>query len=533
MEHARSTGGPPAHAASGAAPVLELLHTRQKQHGCLREEDITEAASAAGLSPAEIYGALTAYSRFHLSPDGVRTLVCAGPACRMSGAGATAAHTDTGETHCLGLCDQPVAVLTADGPQIARASDRAALSSPVVRAPTVGVRESAFFAAGDPFDAVRDALKKPPENVTEAVAASGLLGRGGAAFPAGRKWALVRATPGDRKFVVCNADESEPGTFKDRCILDHQPRRLLAGMALAAHATGAREGVIYIRYEYGPQYERLLGEISRLRGEDLFGERFDVVVRRGAGSYVCGEETALLNSLEGKRPIPRDRPPYPISHGLFDAPTLIQNVETLTAVPAIAARGGAWFRDSGSPKLYCVSGDVPSPGVFELPMTVTARELVRMAGTASDGVKAFALGGLSGGLLPASALGITLDVAGPQRHAASLGSGGVIVLGTSRCPVRFTLDAMRFFAGESCGKCFPCRIGTTRLRERLETAAGPGALDIAEVNEIVDLLLTGSACGLGPAAGTVARHLVTGFADEVEAHRQGRCPTGECEATRG
>lgn len=532
MEHARSSGGTPATADGGVAPALELLHARQADAGYLSEEDIAEAARATALSTAELYGALTAYPRFRLSPDGAQTLVCSGPACRMRSADAGAVPGATGDTHCLGLCDQPMALLTPYGPRVADPASPKSLTPPTVRAPTIDVAESAFFRDDDPFDAARSALGRAPEELVATVAASGLLGRGGAAFPAARKWEMVREAAGDRKFVVCNADESEPGTFKDRYILDHQPRRLLAGMALAAHATGATDGVIYIRYEYQQQYDGLTAEIARLRDEGLLGARFDVVVRRGAGSYVCGEETALLNSLEGKRPIPRDRPPYPTSHGLLGAPTLIQNVETLAAVPAIVARGADWFREAGSPKLYCVSGDVPSPGVFELPMGTPAARLIEAAGATPEVVKAFTLGGLSGGLLPASALATTLDVASPQRHGASLGSGGVIVLGTSRCPVRFTLDAMRFFAGESCGKCFPCRIGTTRLRERLEEATGPGPFDSAEVDEIVDVMLTGSACGLGPAAATIVRHLITYFPDEVDAHRRGHCPAGECEGAR-
>jgi NADH:ubiquinone oxidoreductase subunit F (NADH-binding) len=390
------------------------------------------------------------------------------------------------------------------------------------------VRDSAFFGDDDPIPAARGALARTPEELIALVSESGLQGRGGAGFPAGRKWEMVRRAAGERKFVVCNLDESEPGTFKDRYILDHQPRRLLAGMAIAARAVGASHGVIYIRYEYQEQRRRLLEEIEWLRGEGLLGNGFDIVVRRAAGLYVCGEESALLNSLEGKRPIPRDRPPYPTDAGLFGCPTLIQNAETLAAVPAIVAKGPAWYRDNGSAKLYCVSGDTPSPGVFEMPLGTSARDLLERAG-ASD-AKAFTLGGLSGGMLTASALDVRLDFEDPRRYGAALGSGAVITLRQTRCPVHFALEGMRFFAGESCGKCFPCRIGTTRLRERLEAAVGlkPDPR-MGEVSDIVDVLHTGSACGLGPAAGTLAKHLLTYFSDEVEAHQKGHCPAGECD----
>jgi len=510
-------------------PVMELLHSAQEQRGYIGEDDIRIIARVAGLSPTELYGAITAYPRFRLAPGEVAEAVCMGPACRLRGAEAVlGGGSSRQETHCLGLCDQAVAVLTAAGPQTARSPDTH-LRPAERRAPTVGVPESAFFGGDDPFDVVRAARRRLPEELIAMVTESGLQGRGGAGFPTGAKWSAVRAASGGRKFVVCNADESEPGSFKDRYILDNQPRRLLAGMAIAAHAVGASAGVIYIRAEYRSQREGLLEAIARLRGEGLLGDGFDVVVRRGGGLYVCGEETALLNSLEGRRPTPRDRPPYPTTHGLLGAPTLVQNVETLSAVPAIVARGAAWYRDAGSPKLYCISGDVPSPGVFELPMTITAQELLERAGVATGEVKAFTLGGLSGGLFPASLLDMRLDFATPRKHDGFLGSGGVIVAGRSRCMVRFAAGAVHFYAGESCGKCFPCRIGTTRLKERLEAALRFEGVDAGELRELIEIVATGAACGLGPAAALVTRHLLTHFEDELQAHvRDGRCPSGEC-----
>ena len=525
---AMSTPGAPA--IEGPVPVMELLHSAQEQRGYISEDDIKAIAGIAALSPTELYGAITAYPRFRLGPSEAREAVCMGPACRLCGAGTVlSARSGREETHCLGLCDQPVVVLTVGGPRTARPSDATQLRPAVRRAPTIGVPESAFFGDDDPFDAVRAARRRPPEETIAAVTESGLQGRGGAGFPTGAKWSAVQAASGERKFVVCNADESEPGSFKDRYILDNQPRRLLGGMAIAGHAVGASAGVIYIRHEYRPQYEGLLEAIDRLRGEGLLGDGFDVVVRRGGGLYVCGEETALLNSLEGRRPTPRDRPPYPTTHGLLGAPTLVQNVETLSAIPAIVARGAGWYSDAGSPKLYCVSGDVPSPGVFELPMTITARELLERAGVAAEGVRAFTLGGLSGGLLPASKLEMRLDFATPRSHDAFLGSGGVIVADRSRCMVRFAAEAVRFYAGESCGKCFPCRIGTTRLRERLEAAVRFEAVDAVELRELIEVVATGAACGLGPAAALVTRHLLTHFEEELQAHvRDGRCPSGEC-----
>lgn len=519
-------GVPTNHGLSAIAPTLEILHRRQDEYGYLHEEHLQEAAASCGLTTAELYSAVTAYPRFRLSPNAVKTYVCAGPACRMKGGEQVATKLAAAETHCLGLCDQPVAILTEQGPRIWAEPP----TLPAIQRPVIGVAESAFFDGQDTLQVTQDALKRPADEIIAVVAASGLLGRGGAAFPASHKWQMVRAATGSPKFVICNADESEPGTFKDRYLLDHAPERLLGGMVVAGHAVGARWGVVYIRYEYGPQYQRLVAAVERLRAVGLLGERFDIVVRRGAGSYVCGEETALLNSLEGKRPIPRDRPPYPTERGLYGLPTLVHNVETLAAIPAIVSRGADWFRSVGRPKLYCVSGDVPSPGVFELAMDTTVSGLLEMAGVDTAGVKAFTLGGVSGGLLPPSAGRLALDTEAPKAYGAALGSAGVIVLGPSRCPVRFAREGLRFFVGESCGKCFPCRIGTTRLQERLDAMIGLRGIDTGEAWEIVDVLAVGSACGLGQAAGLLVQHLLKYFADEVHAHCQGRCPAGECEA---
>lgn len=517
---------PTDHRLSVIVPALEILHRRQDASGYLHEEHLQEAAASCGLTTAELYSAVTAYPRFRLSPEAAKTYVCAGPACRMKGSDEVAGKLAAAKTHCLGLCDRPIALFTEHGPRIWAEPP----TLPTIQPPVIGVAESAFFDGEDILKVTQASLARPAEEIIAAVDASGLLGRGGAAFPAGRKWHMVRAAPGSPKFVICNADESEPGTFKDRYLLDHAPERLLGGMVIAGHAVGAQWGIVYIRYEYGPQYRRLAAATERLRAAGLLGERFDIVVRRGAGPYVCGEETALLNSLEGKRPIPRDRPPYPTERGLYGLPTLVHNVETLAAIPAIVSRGAEWFRSVGRPKLYCVSGDVPSPGVFELPMDTTVSGLLEMAGVDRIGVKAFTMGGVSGGLLPSSAAGVTLDTEAPREYGAVLGSAGVIVLGPSRCPVRFARDAIRFFAAESCGKCFPCRIGTTRLQERLDAVINLRGIDTEEARQIVDVLAMGSACGLGQAAGLLVDHLLRHFADEVRAHCQGRCPAGECEA---
>ncbi len=517
----------PASELEALAPALSILHDRQASLGYIDEDAIRAVAAATEQSPVEVYGAVLAYPRFSVEPGrGPALSVCAGPVCRMRGADEALRSLDGATpTHCLGLCDQAVAALAPDGPRTIREGQPSPVSS---RRPAYDPARSALFDGLDPWEAVLAARALDPGAVIQAVSEADLRGRGGAGFPAGRKWQAVRDAPGDSKVVVCNADESEPGTFKDRALLDHETRRVLAGMAIAGHAVGARIGIVYIRQEYGPQYERLVRTVGELREAGLLGDGFDIIVRRGAGAYVCGEETALLNSLEGRRPTPRDRPPYPFARGLFGWPTLVQNVETLAAVPAIVARGAAWFREAGHPKLYCVSGDVASPGVYEAPMTVTAKELVALAGADPGDVKAFTLGGLSGGLLPAAALDTRLDFEAPAAYGAFLGSGALIVLDRSRCVVRFGLDAMRFFAGESCGKCFPCRIGTTRLRERLEAAARFQPADESELADLIAVVTTGSACGLGPSAALIAHHVITHFTEEWQSHLRGRCLSGEC-----
>lgn len=518
---------PPANRASDAiAPVLAILHARQAALGYVDEETVGSAAAAAGVSPTELYGALLAYPRFRLAPAQPLLAVCTGPACRMKGAAEALGSTDGAEeTHCLGLCEQPIAVLTPEGSRVLR---NRAMELPASPAPVFDHSVTAFFGDDDPWEAVSAASSVSPDRLIDIVTESGLRGCGGAGFPTGRKWAAVRSASGEQKVVVCNADESEPGTFKDRVLLELQPRRVLAGLAIAARAIGANVAIVYIRYEYRRQYEVLLDTLEQVHASGLVPRGLDIVIRVGAGAYVCGEETALLNSLEGRRPVPRDRPPYPFTSGFLGRPTLVQNVETLAAIPAIVARGASWFREAGSPKLYCVSGDVARPGVFELPMSISAGDLLKRAGDNPSALQAFTLGGLSGGLLPARALDVRLDFEDPGRYGAALGSGAVIVLGEERCAVRFALDTLRFFAGESCGKCFPCRIGTTRLRERLEGLSRRESVDRGELDDVVAVLTSGSACGLGPSAALAVRHLMMHFQGDVEAHTRGRCPRGEC-----
>jgi NADH:ubiquinone oxidoreductase subunit F (NADH-binding) len=374
-----------------------------------------------------------------------------------------------------------------------------------------------------------------PTDVIDVLKESKLAGRGGAGFPTGMKWQFVREAPGEPKSIVCNADEGEPGCFKDRALMDHDPFAVIEGMTLAGYATGADRGFLYLRYEYPETNARLesaiaAAEAAGLLGEDILGSGFTfrLYLRRGAGAYICGEEGSLLNSLEGKHPFPRNRPPYPTTNGFDDLPTAVNNVETLCAVPQILRRGAEWYQglglaDHAGTKVISLSGDVQRPGNYEVPFGLPLRTLLYdWAGGPLPGrtFQAATMAGLSGGFLASEALeSVTLDEPSIRGAGAMLGAGGVIVYDDSRDIVDAARQAMEFFAHESCGKCFPCRIGTQRLLERL-SGSGPDELDawrqeISDIGEVLEL----SACGLGVAAGFVSDSLLRNFPDQVAEFR--------------
>jgi NADH-quinone oxidoreductase subunit F len=524
------------------APLLPILHALQKTHGYLREVDLATVADELRLPYGDLYGVVTFYAFFRTQPsDGPPRFVCEGPACRMraqdhDGAGGGGARPIP--IACPGRCDSPVAELTDERSIVPRPClpyqrPCGGDGRPPILLAHAGEADQATLAAARGRGAYRAwerARSRSPAEIIDEIMASGLSGRGGAGFPTGAKWKAVREAEGEPKYVVVNADEGEPITFKDRPILEHDPHLLLEGMRIAAHAVDATLGIIYLRYEY-PEAEGVLERaITEARAAGWLGADFDVWVRRGAGAYICGEETSLLNSLEGKKPYPRDKPPYPTTHGLFARPTLVNNVETLAAVPRIVEHGAAFWR-AHNPKLYSIAGDVARPGNYELPLGTTARALVDAAGgTVGGAVQFFTLGGLSGGLLSAGEIDLALDFAAPKRYGAMLGSGGVLVGGERRCPLDVVRAAAAFFRHESCGKCFPCRIGTDRVVERLERLAKGFASrrDLDEVKEVGHLMVKTSACGLGVAAPAIVQGLFERFPDLVEEHLAGRCPKGVC-----
>ena len=534
-------------------PLLPALHETQKKTGGLTRESLEALASSLKIPVADLYSTITFYHYFGIEGHSpVSTGRCGGPVCSLPG---NAVSTDAAAIACPGLCDQPVA--RYDGERFLSGGGSGAFLLPACvdheQALFRGIRTSephtldVYRQTGGYEQLLKVSRSGGGERALQSLEASGLTGRGGAAFPLGAKWRAVRDATADAKYVVCNADEGEPGTFKDRPILHLAPHLLLEAMALCGDIVGAATGFIYLRYEYPDALTVLEQAIREAERAGCLGDRiggtdfsFRIVIRRGAGSYVCGEETALLNSLEGKRPWPRERPPFPSTHGLGNKPTVINNVETLCFVPLILEKGAEWFRSlgrdgNGGTKIYSVSGKVLRPGNYELPLGVTARELLfDHAGgpLPHHRLKAFTLGGISGGLLGMDDLDLPLDYKAPQTRGASLGSGGIIALDDSCCVVDFIRSCALFYESESCGKCTPCRIGTVRMREFLDGLtgrAGASTQGLAEINEIAAAMTATSACGLGQSATLGVTSALKWFGDEVNEHlHKKRCPAEVC-----
>ena len=398
------------------------------------------------------------------------------------------------------------------------------------------------------FQALRHVLEQmTPEQAIEEIKASGLRGRGGAGYPTGVKWSQVRAVPGALKYVVCNADEGDPGAFMDRMLLESQPYRILEGIAIAAYAVGAPAAYIYVRAEYPIACQRV-AEAARLckerglLGEGLFGTSFglEVHIMRGAGAFVCGEETALLASIEGRRGMPRLRPPYPAQAGLFGKPTLVNNTETFSLIPWIIRNGAAAFRSMGTQtskgtKVFALAGKVNRGGMIEVPMGITIHQIIEdIGGGVQNGkkFKAVQVGGPSGGCVPASMADAPIDYEALTSAGAMMGSGGMVVLDEDDCMVDIARYFLDFTCNQSCGKCTFCRIGTHHMLRMLEKfcagQAKPGDIELLE--ELAESVRRGSLCGLGKTAPNPVLSTLMHFRDEYQAHIEGRCPAGVCKA---
>ncbi|MEV6177314.1 NADH-ubiquinone oxidoreductase-F iron-sulfur binding region domain-containing protein [Streptomyces sp. NPDC052015] len=536
--------------------LLPGLHAINDRVGWISEGALDYLCRRLTVPPAEAYGVATFYAMFSVRPRASTVLhVCTDLACTAAGARELCEGVVSGvgpgvhveRSPCLGLCERaPAALAIRAGDPVrtavsapatvreavlaATAPDSAPEEPPAVAAVPqagdagllllgrVGVVDPSSlddYRAHGGYSALRRAFALGPAGVIREVTDSGLVGRGGAAFPTGRKWQATASQPDHPHYLVCNADESEPGTFKDRVLMEGDPYALVESMTIAAYAVGAHRGYLYLRGEYPRAIHRMQHAVDQARargllGDDILGQgyAFDIEIRRGAGAYICGEETALFNSIEGYRGEPRSKPPFPVEKGLFGKPTAENNVETLVNVLPILTMGAAAYAAIGTgrstgPKLFCVSGSVERPGVYELPFGATLGELLARAGVRGR-LRAVLLGGAAGGFVRPDEIDIPLTFEGTREAGTTLGSGVVMAFDDTVPLPRLLLRIAEFFRDESCGQCVPCRVGTVRQEEALqrivERTGAAAADDIALLREVGRAMRDASICGLGQTA---------------------------------
>ena len=553
--------------------LLPALHAVQKKVGWISQGAFNEICRQLLVPPAEAYGVASFYALLSTNERPPRVAhVCDDIACKLRGAdglcatlehklGSPGTPSVNGQatwhrSPCLGLCERAPAVLfqlagdAADGTvapakveDIEEVLNGAAVPTPpsISTPQTTGPRDPALrllrrvdscdptrlaaYQSADGYAALRRAIEIGPAQVIAEVSGAKLQGRGGAAFPTGRKWDAVAKAPVKPHYLVCNADESEPGTFKDRVLMEEDPFAIVESMTIAGFAVGAELGYLYIRGEYPLATARLEHAIrecrsSGLLGPDVMGSGFcfDIDVRRGAGAYICGEETALFSSIEGFRGEPRNKPPFPVEVGLFGKPTVINNVETLANVLDILLKGGSAFAGVGTEqstgsKLFCVSGAVEQPGLYEVPFGTTLRELLDLSGGISSGkrLKTVLLGGAAGSFVLPEHLDTPLTFEGTRAINASLGSGVVMAFDENADMRGIVLRIAAFFRDESCGQCVPCRVGTVRQEELLQRLARDDAQQSAEaelLDELAQVMRDASICGLGHTAANAVQSAV-------------------------
>ncbi len=537
--------------------LLPALRALQARIGWISEGGLNYICERLTIPPADAYGVATFYALLSTTPRPPRVVhVCDDIACRTRGADRLCDELEKSagqdgwlRSPCLGLCDQaPAAFLTEAGPEPVELlfggataasitsvlkGDYAPAKQPHPVLPQKGSQElrllrrigvvdpSSFddYRAHDGYEALAKAALLGPDGVRKEITDARLAGRGGAAFPTGRKWDAVSLQPERERYVIANADESEPGTFKDRVLMEGDPFALVEAMTIAGYATGAERGFIYLRGEYPLARERLQHAIDEARRNGVLGEsvhglgvRFDIELRVGAGAYICGEETAIFNSIEGYRGEPRNKPPFPVEAGLFGKPTVVNNVETLINVLEVLHLGGARYAETGSgistgPRLFCLSGSVQRPGVYEVAHGTSLRDLIALAGGVAGGreLRAVLLGGAAGGFIRPDEIDMPLTFEATRAAGSTLGSGVVMLFDDQVNLVDILRRIAAFFRDESCGQCVPCRVGTVRQEEALHRILagkpiGGVATERALLEEIGLAMKDASICGLGQTA---------------------------------
>jgi NADH-quinone oxidoreductase subunit F len=529
--------------------LLPALAAVQGEIGWISPGAIDEISRRLAVPPAEVYSVATFYALLSVDPRPQRMAhVCDDSACRATGGEAVLSRLgdreDVASSPCLGQCDYGSAAFVqragqADvviAPATAEAIEAAlAGAEPPSRSPakprrsidildrigTVDPTRLDSYREHGGYAALERALEIGPDLVIDEVKTSGLRGRGGAAFPTGVKWQGAADSDAPTRYLICNADESEPGTFKDRTIMEGDPFSVIEAMTIAGFAIGAEQGYLYVRGEYPDAADALQNAIdqateARLLGDDILGEgiSFDIEIRQGQGAYICGEETALFNSIEGFRGEPRQKPPFPTEAGLFGKPTVVNNVETLVNVLAIVLLGGEAFAETGTPdstgtRLFCLSGAIDRPGVYEVEFGTTLRELLDFAGGPPDDLTAILLGGAAGSFVGPDMLDLPLTFEDSRAAGVSLGSGVVVVYDSSTDMTGVARRIARFFRDESCGQCVPCRVGTVRLEEALaRNLTGGTPLEAELIDDIDRAMKDASICGLGHTAATAIQSAI-------------------------
>ena len=554
--------------------IFDELRAIQLRHGYLPKAELESLSERTQTPLYQIHSVASFYPHFHLSPPAnAEVLVCADMSCRLNGAcelraelarrfaAGRAQDVQIKDVSCLGRCDQAPAVAINDvifesvsADQVEQLARRAAhgeeLHEEHAQEARVGCA-SDLYGDGEKYGALRRLVStRDYEGVLATLKEAELRGMGGAGFPTWMKWDLVRKQADPVKYVVCNADESEPGTIKDRFILSHLPHLVVEGMTIAGLVTGAKKGILYIRHEY-PLQEEIFGEEVRrcvragLLGKKILGSEldFELEVFVSPGGYICGEESALLEAIEGHRAEPRNKPPFPGQVGLWQKPTVINNVETFANVPQILVRGVEWYKSAGANgsrglKFVGISGHVIQPGVYEVPMGTPMRDVIYgKAGGIRGGraLKAFAPSGPSSGYLPASMVDVRLDFKALADAGSMLGSGAIVVCDNTTCMLDMALTAVKFYRNESCGKCVPCRVGSQKMVELLtrwtqgNVSEAAYRSDLALIEELSQAMSLTSICGLGQIVPAPILSVLKHFRAEIDAHvLKGQCPSGIC-----